>query len=58
MVMKLIGVFIINMDCRSERMNVLDKRHIVPINKAKTSKKQQNVLYKQKTFLYNEGDRR
>ncbi len=56
--MKLIGVFIINMDCRSERMNVLDKRHIVPINKAKTSKKQQNVLYKQKTFLYNEGDRR
>lgn len=37
--MKLLGVFIINMDCHSERMNVLDKGYIVPINMAKMSEK-------------------
>lgn len=39
MVMKLLGVFIINMDYQSERMSVLNTGHIVPINMAKMSKK-------------------
>lgn len=36
--MKLLGVFIINMDCQSKRMSVLDIRHIVPIKRVKISK--------------------
>ena len=37
--MKLLGVFIINMDCQSERMGVPDIRRIVLKNMAKTSEK-------------------
>lgn len=39
-------------------MNVPDIWYNVPAKLVKTNKKQQIVLYKQKTFLYNEGDRR